>query len=274
MFKPSPPRICVICQRSERAHVDQFLRKFFFHGVRLPPPRYKGKPSKNYFEKGFCQKYALETVHYEYFSGRRCSADAYHKACQEALEKHGNGQPWDLALIQIDEAFQRLPPRVQSLLRCQTQLPQPSNPGSGIQDRNRTKMGQPLGFCLNNMGLATYAKLGGIPWLLKAKSIGAHELVIGLGSAEVGEGRLGKRERFVGITTIFGGDGNYHLSNLSKAVSVDEYQEALLKTLRTAIDNVRTGMNWQPGDRVLLVFHANFKRFSNEEVQAVARSDE
>ena len=30
------------------------------------------------------------------------------------------------------------------------------------------KWGSQLSFCLNNMGLATYAKLGGTPWLLKA----------------------------------------------------------------------------------------------------------
>jgi hypothetical protein len=131
------------------------------------------------------------------------------------------------------------------------------------------KWGSQLSFCLNNMGLATYAKLGGIPWLLKATSKGIHEFVIGIGSAEVGVGRLGKRERLVGITTVFGGDGNYHLSNLSKAVPIDEYQDALLKTLRTAILNVQLGMNWQRGDRVLFVFHAKFKRFSNKEVQAV-----
>jgi hypothetical protein len=120
------------------------------------------------------------------------------------------------------------------------------------------------------MGLAIYAKLGGIPWLMRARSIDAHELVIGLGSAEVGEGRLGKRERFVGITNIFGGDGNYYLSNLSKAVSFVKYKDALRKTLRGAIENVRTGMNWHGGDRVRLVFHTKFKYFSNEEVQAVS----
>jgi hypothetical protein len=117
--------------------------------------------------------------------------------------------------------------------------------------------------------LATYAKLGGIPWLLKARSPDIHELVIGLGSAEVGEGRLGRRERFVGITSIFGGDGNYYLHNTSKAVSYVRYQDALRNTLRAAIKNVRTGMNWQRGDRVLLVFHSKFKYFSNEEVRAV-----
>jgi hypothetical protein len=47
------------------------------------------------------------------------------------------------------------------------------------------------------MALASYAKLNGIPWLLKANPTIAHELVIGLGSANIGERRLGERERFV-----------------------------------------------------------------------------
>jgi hypothetical protein len=90
-----------------------------------------------------------------------------------------------------------------------------------------------------------------------------------LGSAKVGEHRLGKHERFVGITTVFSADGNYHLSNLSKVVSMDEYQEALLESLRTAIRKVQTEMNWQPKDQVRLVFHAMFKKFSGAEVQSI-----
>jgi len=80
---------------------------------------------------------------------------------------------------------------------------------------------------------------------------------------------LGQQERFVGITAVFSGDGNYHLSNLSKAVSMDEYETTLLGTLRAAILKVRTDMNWQPKDHVRLVFHATFKRFSREEVQSI-----
>lgn len=89
--------------------------------------------------------------------------------------------------------------------------------------------------CTRNDGKPEQA----FPWLLKANPTIAHELVIGLGSANIGESRLGERERFVGITTILSGDGNYHLSNSSKAVSMDEYQTALLETLRAAILNVR-----------------------------------
>ena len=265
------PRVCVICQRSQKGQVDQFLRKFFFDGVRLQPPspHYKGKPAKNYFEKGFCRKYVLGTVHYEYFLAEGPSADSYRKACQEAIEKHGNGQPWDMALIQIEESFHDLPPESNPYFVAKLGFQTLQVLVQEFEIETARKWGSQLSFCLNNMGLATYAKLGGIPWLLKANSKGIHEFVIGIGSAEVGVGRLGKRERLVGITTVFGGDGNYHLSNLSKAVPIDEYQDALLKTLRTAILNVQTGMNWQPGDRVLFVFHAKFKRFSNKEVQAV-----
>jgi hypothetical protein len=104
------PKICVICQRTHRLQVEQFLRKFFFDGVRLPPPANGREPAKNYFENGFCRKYALETVHREYFLVDGDSADAYRSACQDALEKHGNDHPWDLALVQIEEAFHKLAP--------------------------------------------------------------------------------------------------------------------------------------------------------------------
>jgi hypothetical protein len=266
----APPRICVICQKSEKGEVDQFLRTFFSHGVRLPAsPRHKVKPPKNYFEKGFCQKYRLSTVHYEYFLAADRSAEAYRKACQEALEKHGTDHPWDLALVQIEEAFHELPPEVNPYFVTKLSFQTLQILVQEFEIETARKRGSQLSFCLNNMGLATYAKLGGIPWLMQAPAKGLHEFVIGLGSAEVGVGRLGKRERLVGITTIFGGDGHYHLSNLSKAVPKAEYQEALLRTLRTAIGNVRTGMNWQEGDRILFVFHAKFKKFSDDEVRAV-----
>jgi len=142
-------------------------------------------------------------------------------------------------------------------------------PVQEFQIEKTRKPDRDIMFVLNTMGLATYAKLNGIPWLLKANPTIAHELVIGLGCANVGEGRLGEHERFVGITTVFSGDGNYHLSNLSKAVSMDEYQTALLETLRAAILKVRQDMNWQPKDHVRLVFHATFKRFSREEVESI-----
>ena len=104
---------------------------------------------------------------------------------------------------------------------------------------------------------------------VESESVGAHEFIVGLGMADIGHGRLAPRERFVGVTTLFTADGDYYLSNLSKAVAADEYRKTLVKTLRSAISNVQTGMNWQRGDRLVLVFHSLFKRFSHLDVGAV-----
>jgi hypothetical protein len=118
------------------------------------------------------------------------------------------------------------------------------------------------------MALATYSKIGGIPWLLKANPTIAHELVIGLGSAESGSRRLGKSERVVGITTVFTGEGNYCLSTISQAVPYDDYQDVLLDSLKNTMSSLAQSMNWQPDERIRLVFHA-FKPFKNTEADAV-----
>jgi hypothetical protein len=274
VFTPNQPRICVVCQQSKKGQVEQFLHKFV-HGIRLPPPpppRDRGRLPKrqtNYFEKGFCRKYELQDIHYEFFFAEGSSVDSYRKACQKALEKLGAGQKWDLAIVQIEESFHQLPAQCNPYFASKVSFHTHQIPVQEFEIETTRRPDKELIYVLNNMGLATYAKLNGIPWLLKANPTIAHELVIGLGSANVGEGRLGQQERFVGITTVFSGDGNYHLSNLSKAVSMDEYETALLGSLRAAILKVRTDMNWQPKDHVRLVFHATFKRFSREEVQSI-----
>jgi hypothetical protein len=125
-----------------------------------------------------------------------------------------------------------------------------------------------LAYALNNMALATYSKLGGTPWLLRCDRAIAHELVIGIGSAQVGEGRLGNRERVVGFTTVVSGDGDYRIANRSQAVPYQKYGEELLATLRDTVVSVSRDMNRQDRDHVRLVFHA-FKPFRNVEAEAV-----
>jgi hypothetical protein len=98
----------------------------------------------------------------------------------------------------------------------------------------------------------------------------AHELVIGIGSASLREGRLSGVERLVGITTVFSSDGNYLLYNSSREVDFDQYPEELLGTLRTAIQQVRVRNAWQPGDSVRLIFHV-FKPLKDVEVEVVKR---
>jgi argonaute-like protein implicated in RNA metabolism and viral defense len=254
-----------------KGQVEQFLRKFD-EGIKLPPPPPSNRPAKrqtNNFEKGFRRKYVLQDLQYEFVTTDGRSADAYRKACQVALDRHGSGQKFDLALVQIEQSFHDLPPRLNPYFASKASFLGLQIPVQEFEIETTQRPDSELIYVLNNMALASYAKLNGIPWLLKASPTIAHELVIGLGSANIGEGRLGTRERFVGITTVFTGDGNYHLYNSSRAVSMDEYQSALLETLRAAILRIRKDMNWQPRDHVRLVFHARFKRFSGQEIDSI-----
>jgi hypothetical protein len=273
IFTPKRPRICVVCEASMKDQVEQFLRKFL-HGITLPPtpPRHPGRLSNrqtNHFGKGFCRTYALQDIHCEFFLAQTSSADSYKKACQKALEQHGSGQKWDLALVQIEEQFLDLAAQCDPYFVCELGFYTHQIPVQEFQIETTRKPDDQLIHVIDNMGLASYAKLNGTPWVLKASPTVAHELVIGLGSANVGKGRLGKHERYVGITTVFSGDGYYHLTNLSMAVSAHEYTKALLETLRTTILKVQQDMNWQPRDRVRLIFHAKFKRFSWKEVRSI-----
>ena len=60
----------------------------------------------------------------------------------------------------------------------------------------------------------------------------------------------------MGFTTVFSGDGDYRVTNRSRAVPDQKYGEELLATLRETVDSVSRDMNWQEGEHVRLVFHA------------------
>lgn len=262
VFTPSRPRIAVICQATAKGQIDQFLHKFL-HGIRFPGDM------KAPFASGFIKKYALDGVVPEFFVADNRTAAAYHRAARTAIERQEQaGAKWDIALVQIEENFHALGGEANPYLVCKAAFLSQQINVQEFEIETITAGDKQLGYVLNNMALATYAKLGGIPWLIRADRTITHELVIGLGSTFIGEGRLGGRERVVGITTVFSGDGNYYLSNLSKAVPMDEYPEALLQSLMSTVSKAQMTMNWQPGDAVRLVFHT-FKPLKDIEVEVV-----
>lgn len=96
-----------------------------------------------------------------------------------------------------------------------------------------------LGYSLNNMSLACYAKMGGVPWLLKSSPTLSHELVIGIGSANIVQERGAHNQRIMGITTVFSGDGSYIVSSTSKAVVPEAYCGALTSVLAENIEKYK-----------------------------------
>lgn len=258
-FDRNDPSICVICAQHDKGRVEQFVRKLL-----------KGISSSKYFRSGLEGKFHLGTSRVEVFETISDDVDAYKNAIESAIRKKADaGSRWDLALVQVRQSFKKLkvtenPYYIGKGLFFLHQIP--------VQDFTIELLGQTddsLGFSLNNMGLACYAKMGGIPWLLKSSPTLSHELVIGIGSANIGQERGIGDHRIMGITTVFSGDGSYIVSNTSKAVAPEAYCDALTSVLVETINKVQDRMNWQKGDTIRLIFHAQVKKFNQEEIEAV-----
>lgn len=261
-LSPSRPRFCVVCQSGHKGRVEQFVRKFL-EGITL-----KGQ-QRNPFGKGFIRKYAFKDVLLDFFEASDGTAAAYQRAVKNALlAQRDRGVTFDLALVETEERFKQLQGGSNPYLVCKAEFMGHQIPVQGFRLETTQLPDARLQYALNNMGLATYAKLNGVPWVIKVHKPIAHELVIGLGSANIGQGRLGGRERVVGITTVFTSDGLYCVSNLSQAVPYDDYEGEVLASLRRTIQHLALTMNWQEREHVRLVFHA-FKPFKRTEENAV-----
>ena len=258
-FDRNDPSICVICAQHDKGRVEQFVRKLL-----------KGISNSKYFSTGLEGKFTLGTSRVEVFVTATDSVDAYKNAIEAAIRKKADdGGRWDLALVQVRQSFKKLkvsenPYYLGKSLFFLHQVP--------LQDFTIELLAQSdysLGYSLNNMALACYAKMGGVPWLLKSSPTLSHELVIGIGSANIGEERAANNQRIMGITTVFSGDGNYIVSNTSKAVMPEAYCQALTSVLGETIEKIQKRMNWQKGDTIRLIFHAQVKKFNREEIEAV-----
>lgn len=257
---PRAPRVCLICQASQQGVAEQLTYKFL-HGIQ-----------GTVFSRGFLRTYGFDDCQPVPFTARDGSSGAYHAASQRALEAaRESGQKWDLAFVQVEDRTHQLrgddnPYLVTKAFFLTQQIPIQQFRFETAQTLDQNQ----LAYTLSNMGLATYAKLGGIPWLLRADPTTTHEIVVGISSSRVRESRLSQGERLVGFTTVFSGDGSYFLHTVSKAVSFDSYSDEMLASLRASLDRVRKERNWQKGERVRLIFHA-FKPLRETEATAVKR---
>lgn len=257
---PRAPRVCLICQASQQGVAEQLMYKFL-HGIQ-----------DSVFSRGFLRTYGFDECQPVPFTARNGSAGAYHDAAQRALQAaRESGQRWDLAFVQVEDRTHQLrgddnPYLVTKAFFLTQQIPIQQFRFETAQTPDQNQ----LAYTLSNMGLATYAKLGGIPWALRADPTTTHELVVGISSSRVRESRLSQGERLVGFTTVFSGDGSYFIHTVSKAVSFSNYSEEMLTSLRASLDRVRKDRHWQKGERVRLIFHA-FKPLRDTEATAVKR---
>ena len=266
-FTPKKLNIAVICQARHEGQVEAFVAKFL-DGMPDVKTGRRGRETARYGD-GFLRRFQLERPNVQTFTTISPSIGGYQEACRKGLEYAANlGLQWDLALVQIEEDFKALPGELNPYYGTKAMLLK--NHVAVQNFRLETMRQDPRGlvFTMNQMSLASYAKLGGRPWLLGAEQTVAHELVIGVGSHVASDSRIGGGTRHVGITTVFSSDGGYHLSERTSVVPFEDYSEALAETLKGTIIRVRDEDNWKSTDRVRLIFHM-FKPAKDVEADAI-----
>jgi len=257
------PLIAVVCEARYRGRVEQFV-KSLCDG--FPDELWPAGANENPFRSGLIGKFRLAKVQLEYEECAAPTAQAYRSAVKRLLERLPDLP--DLALVQIKEDFKNLRGNDNPYYMTKATFMQAGVPVQAVRIEVIESPALSLAYTLNSIALATYAKLDGVPWIMSTLGPTTHELVIGIGAADVGSGRLGPRNRYVGITTVFQGDGRYLLWGLTREVLFDEYAAALLTSLRTVIRYVQIQNDWQPGDNVRLVCHV-YKRLKDSEVDAI-----
>lgn len=268
VFSPKRLRIAVICQARHEGQVDAFLAKFL-EGM---PDALSGRNAVARYGDGFIRRFALQKPEVTFFIASTASTADYLQASRLALSAASDGGfKWDLALVQVEEDFKGIDNDSNPYFTTKSILLKRDVPVQSVRLETMAQADSQLVFSLNHMSLATYAKLGGIPWLLASQQTVAHELVIGLGSHTAASSRIGAHKRYVGITTVFSSDGSYLLSDRTAVVPFEDYASALYETLKRSISTVRKQDNWRSTDKVRLVFHV-FKPLKDTEAEAIERT--
>lgn len=271
-FTPKELRIAIICQAQHQGEVGQFIAKFLDGMPSIRRQGRNGMPDLLPFEKGFLRRFALSRPRVDTFVAADASADSYLAACRQAVDAAVEGGfDWNIAFVQIGDDFRELPNRTNPYFVTKGMLLRQRIHVQEITLNTIRLEPFPLACSMSNISLASYAKLGGIPWLLKSTPNLDHELVIGLGSHTEKNGRLGSGERTVGITTVFTSEGRYLLDDHTAAVPFEQYPAALQQSLVRTINAVRTADAWKSSDAVRLVFHV-FKSLKDREADAIERT--
>lgn len=263
------PVIAILCESQYRGRIEQFMQNLC-HG--FPDEAWEAatswqtKKQENPYQGGLIGKFRLGKITLEYEELFSPDAQSYRRAANRLLERLSKAP--DLAIVQVRQSFKFLYGEQNPYFVSKAVFMQAGVPVQAVQHEKVESNDYQLPWILNSMGLACYAKLGGVPWVISTRNPTSHELVIGMGYTEVGTSRLGEKNRYVGITTLFQGDGRYQVWGLTREVEFNDYANALLENLRTTIHHVRGKNDWQPGDAVRLIFHV-YKPLKHKEMDAI-----
>jgi Piwi domain len=263
-FARRTPRILLICPDKVAGRVGQAI-KLFRDGI--------SSLKDSRFDSGFAGVFALvnpeiKTLAVELFGvALNDIAATYRRVIEEHLSRDSK---YDAAFTVLLDEHSALPDAINPYLTAKSILLSNGIPVQEAKISTLTKPPESLQYIFQNIATALYAKMGGIPWTVDHGETADDELVIGLGTAELSGSRLETRQRHVGITTVFRGDGNYLLANLSRECRYADYPKVLHDSTLEVLKEIKSRNAWKPGDTVRVVFHA-FKPLKNVEVAQIIK---
>jgi hypothetical protein len=260
-FSKRTPTILVVVPDTAQGATEKFLNSFR-NGLATPKPQYEG---------GFAKLFGLLNPTFTLCKVPLVSvtnpALAYQRAIEESLAANSN---IDAAIVVLMDQHAALPDTNSPYLTAKATLMLAGIPAQEIKASRFTKSPYELQYLLANFAVALYAKMNGTPWTVNQDTTISDELIIGIGTSEVRKDRFSDRARYVGITTVFRGDGNYLLSHIGKDCTYEEYPKVLQESTERLLQEIKQRNGWNPGDNVRLIFHT-YKPLKSIEIAEIAK---
>jgi hypothetical protein len=260
-FAKKSPRLLVVYPATAEGKVEAFL-KAFRDG--MPPPQ-RGFPN------GFAKTFGLLNPEFilcpiRLTSSDRTTAEAdYRRTAEAYLQKDS---VIDVSIVVILDEHANLPILQNPYIRTKALFLTLGIPTQHVRLTTINQRPVSLQYTLQNFSISVYAKLNGTPWTVDQDQAISDEIVIGMGVAELSGSRVTARHRFVGITTVFAGDGTYLLSNISQECDYSDYMTMIQKSTSAILEEVKGRNGWQPGDTIRVIFHAH-KPLKRDEVASI-----
>jgi len=250
-FARKSPRILVVFPDTVQGLVENFLR-VLRDGVHLS--------GGSRYSAGFARTFGLVNPQFDLcrvpllgHSGGSIG-QLYRRAVEDVLASERPAP--DVAITVILDEHAQLSDVDSPYLQAKAVLLMAGIAVQEVRTSTIAKQSASLQYILQNIGIALYAKMNGTPWTVDHDLTINDELIIGVGTCELSGSRFEQRQRYVGITTVFRGDGNYLLGNLSRECSYDDYPDVLRATTLDILREIKERNGWLQGDTVRIVFHA------------------